>query len=252
MSGGGKVPYQSPTPEYFGKAQRRALEELGKANEVNFTTHASFGITGLAGMDQRGNFNKAVKEESLHEIKRAIEFAGDVAHGGPVVVHTGEFSRSLIGAGWNQEGEFASKFRMHEKEQDRETLGVVDMRDGSLKAEAHKNRKVSRPEWLTTKAGQEYEDLDGKKELPKKREAVYLDYWGKQVLRNLRVPLYKNGEFVTKQYGWDELREQANEMAEEAREDLNRWKKASADEKKRLKKIYMDAFFTGRCRCRTN
>ncbi|MEK6853577.1 MAG: TIM barrel protein [Nanoarchaeota archaeon] len=234
--GRGKGSGQQPTPEYIGKAQRRALEELGKANEVNFTTHASFGITGLAGMDQRGNFNKAVKEESLHEIKRAVEFAGDVAHGGPVVVHTGEFHRSLVGAEWNQEGEFSHKFRMHEKEQERETFGVVDTRDGSLKAEAHKNRKVSRPEWLTAKAGQEYEGLDGKKRVAKEGEAVYLDYWDKQVPRNLRVPVYKNGEFVSKQYGWEELQEQAEEMANEAREDLNKWKRASAEERKEIEK----------------
>ncbi|MEK6809042.1 MAG: hypothetical protein AABY40_00035, partial [Nanoarchaeota archaeon] len=41
FTGSGKGTGQSQTPEYYGKAQRQALEEIGKANEVNFTTHAS-------------------------------------------------------------------------------------------------------------------------------------------------------------------------------------------------------------------
>lgn len=237
--GRGKGSGQAPTPEYIGKAQRKALEEIGKANEVNFTTHSSFGITGLAGMDQRGNFNKAAKEESLHEIKRAIEFAGDVAHGGPVVVHTGEFHRPLTGAGWNQQGEFINKFQMHEKEQERETFGVVDIREGKLLAEAHKNRKVSRPVWLTAKSGQEYEDADGKKRTAKEGETVYLDYWDKQVPRHMRVPVYEEGKFLTKQYGWDELKEQAKEMETEAQEDWKKWKKGSAEERKKIEQKSM-------------
>src|SRR3989338_1516469 len=101
FTGAGKGSGQSQTPEYYGEAQRRALQELGKANEVNFTTHASFGIQGLAGMDQQGNFSKSSKNFSIQEIRRAIEFAGDVAHGGPVVVHIGEFQRPIMGADWN-------------------------------------------------------------------------------------------------------------------------------------------------------
>ena len=63
-----------------------------------------------------------------------------------------------------------------------------------------------------------------------------MDYWDKQVPRNLRVPVYKNGEFVSKQYGWEELQEQVEEMANEAREDLNKWKRASAEERKEIEK----------------
>ena len=148
FTGSGKGNAQQQTPEYYGEAQRRALQELGKANEVNFTTHASFGIQGLAGMDQQGNFSKSSKNFSIQEIRRAIEFAGDVAHGGPVVVHTGEFQRPIMGADWNQEGEFAGKFKMYEDEQERESHFVVDTRNGRLIQEPRKNRKESRPLWL--------------------------------------------------------------------------------------------------------
>ena len=234
--GRGKGSGQSPTPEYIGAAQRRALEEIGKANEVNFTTHSSFGINGLAGMDQRGNFNKAAKEDSLHELKRAIEFAGDVAHGGPVVVHTGEFQRSLTGSDWNKHGEFKGRFQMHEQEQEKETFGVVDDRDGRLMVEAHKNRKVSRPEWQVAKPGQEFKDFDGNTKVAKENQTIYLDYWGRQLHRYERVPVYNKdeGKFEVKQYGWDDLQDQAREMEKEAREDWEEWKKADAEKRKQI------------------
>ena len=239
FTGSGKGTGQSQTPEYYGKAQRKALEEIGRANEVNFTTHASFGIQGLAGADQRGNFNKAQKEFALQEIRRAVEFAGDVAKGGPVVVHTGEFHRPISGAEWNQEGEYAEKFRMHEKEKEQETFGVVDRRLGNLIVEAHKNKPVSKPVWLTAKLGEEYEDLDGRKRTVREGESVYIDYLGKRVPRNARVPVFENGEFLTKQYNWKEMEDQAKEMEMEAREEWREWKKAGPEKKEEIKKESM-------------
>jgi len=241
FTGAGKGTGQQQTPEYYGKAQRKALEEIGRANEVNFTTHASFGIQGLAGADQRGNFSKSAKEFALQEIRRAMEFAGDVAKGGPVVVHTGEFHRPVTGADWNQEGEYAGKFRMFEKEKEQETFGVVDRRLGNLIVEAHKNKAVSKPVWLTARSGQEYEDIEGKKRTAKEGELVYLDYLGKQVPRYERVPVYdeKKGEFLTKQYNWKEMGDQAKEMETEAREEWRNWKKASSQEKEKIKEKSM-------------
>lgn len=241
FTGSGKGTGQSQTPEYYGKAQRQALQEIGKANEVNFTTHASFGIQGLAGADQRGNFSKSAKEFALQEIRRAVEFAGDVAKGGPVVVHTGEFHRPVSGADWNQEGEYAGRFRMHEKEKDQETFGVVDRRLGNLIVEAHKNKAVSKPVWLTAKVGQEYEDLEGRKKTARDGESVYVDYLGKQVHRSERVPVFdqEKGEFLTKQYNWKEIGEQAKEMEAEAREEFKNWKKAGPEEKEKIKQKSM-------------
>src|SRR3989344_111782 len=236
FTGSGKGTGQSQTPEYYGKAQRKALEEIGRANEVNFTTHASFGVQGLAGADQRGNFSKTAKEFALQEIRRAIEFAGDVAKGGPVVVHTGEFHRPISGADWNQEGEYAGRFRMHEKEKEQETFGVVDKRLGNLIVETHKNKPVSKPVWLTAKPGEEFVDFDGKKKSAPKGESVYVDYLGKRVHRYERVPVFdkEKGEFLTNQYNWKEMGDQAKEMEMEAREEWQNWKKATLQEKEKI------------------
>jgi len=77
--GAGRSNRNSQTPEMYGKLQRQVLEELGRANKVDFTTHASFSVFGLAGMDQQGNFSKLNKRFAIDEIRRAIDFAADVA-----------------------------------------------------------------------------------------------------------------------------------------------------------------------------
>ncbi|MBI4983719.1 hypothetical protein HZC32_03685 [Candidatus Woesearchaeota archaeon] len=111
--GAGKGSAQGHTPEMYGEVQRQALREMQKANEIHFTTHASVGIYGLAGMDQQGNFSKYSQSLALDEIKRAIDFAADVARGGPLVVHTGEFHRPISDAEWNQ----SKQFKMFEGEE---------------------------------------------------------------------------------------------------------------------------------------
>ena len=48
-------------------------------------------------MTQEG-FSKGAQENTKHEIDRALSFAADVAQGGPVVVHVGEFQRPIFEA----------------------------------------------------------------------------------------------------------------------------------------------------------
>ena len=110
FTGAGKGSGQGQTPEMYGKKQRQALEEIGKANRVDFTTHATVGVYGLAGMNQQGGgFSKTQKNFSVQEIKRAIEFASDVGRGGPVVVHTGEYQRPIVDAPWNEQDDKLKK-----------------------------------------------------------------------------------------------------------------------------------------------
>ena len=45
------------TPEMLGEDQRQAIREMSMANEVKFTTHASFQLMGMMGRDERGNFS---------------------------------------------------------------------------------------------------------------------------------------------------------------------------------------------------
>src|SRR3989339_1957512 len=82
------------TAEMFGEDQRQAIREFSMANEVKFTTHASFQLMGMMGRDERGNFSIYNATQDLFELKRAIDFQADVG-GGSVVIHSGEFERPM-------------------------------------------------------------------------------------------------------------------------------------------------------------
>ncbi|MBU0470970.1 MAG: hypothetical protein KKA62_06060 [Nanoarchaeota archaeon] len=227
--GAGKGSGQQQTPEYYGKMQRQALSELRKANEVNFTTHASVGIQGLAGMDQSGNFSKANKNFSVQEIKRAIDFAADVAAGGPVVLHTGEFQRPIVDANWNRKGDYAGKFRMFEGEEEAASYRVVDNRSGAVMQEARKSRKVAKPVWNTAETGKEYYDGGVKKvakgEYDERGRIIYLDYDNKRINDERRVPKYnpEEGKFEVTQMGWEDLEKEAKQMTMRAKEEYKEW-----------------------------
>ena len=226
--GRGKGSAQGHTPGQYGFKQRQALVEIGRSNKVDFTTHSAVGIMGLAGMDQQGNFSKASKQDSLLELKRAVEFAADVGQGGPVVVHTGEFDRPIVDAEWNQqEGDpYKGKFTRYADEEGRTEYRVVDRRTGRLVQSAQKNRKVSRPVWNVATEGEEYVDFDGVTKKGEKGKKVYLDYEGNRVQPELRVPKFNKDDqkFEVVQLGWEDLVEEAKEMTTRAKEVWKDWK----------------------------
>lgn len=238
--GMGKGSGQGHTPEMYGVKQRKALEEIGKANKVDFTTHTTVGVYGLAGMDRQGNFSKADKNFSLQEIKRAIEFASDVAAGGPVVVHTGEFQRPVVDAEWNERSNdpYYKKFRMFEDEEGRTSFRVVDVRTGGVIQEARKNRYVARPKWNVydhqnediwkEMKGKEYEDAKGNVVRP----GDYIDYFGNKLKMAERVPRFdkENQRFVIEQLHWNDLVEEAKKMSVEAKEEWAKWKEGKLNE----------------------
>ncbi len=240
FTGAGKGSGQGQTPEMYGKKQRQALEEIGKANRVDFTTHATVGVYGLAGLSQQGGFSKTQKNLSLQEIKRAIEFAADVGRGGPVVVHTGEFQRPVVDAPWNEEeGKWKGKFRMYEDEEGRTTYQVIDARTGNLVQEARKNKKISRPVWNTADEGMEYVDYDGQKRVApggydEQGRPIYMDYFGNRIHPENRVPKYnkEEGIFMATQLGWEDLVKESKEMTTRAREMWRDWKTGKISDQK--------------------
>ena len=95
FTGVGKGSAQSPTPGSVGIAERQAIKEVAKINDVKINSvHAPMSIEGLAGFGQRG-FNEQKRSQDVEEVKRSIDFAGDVSDGGAIVVHTGEFPYSI-------------------------------------------------------------------------------------------------------------------------------------------------------------
>src|SRR3989338_3826691 len=250
--GMGKGSGQGHTPEMYGEKQRQALVEIGRANKVDFTTHTSVGVYGLAGMDQQGNFSKSQKNFSMTEIKRAIEFASDVGQGGPVVVHTGEFQRPVVDAEWNEHKDdpFYKKFKMYPDEEGRTSYKVVDKQTGAVIQEARKNRSVSKPVWNTVKEGEEYIDFDGqtKKATGRERaegERIYVDYFGKRLKSDQRVPEfdYKAGHFRIEQMDWEKMKEEASEMTKRAREEWKKWKSGKLTDEEKKSSLWRERVF---------
>jgi len=114
------------TPELYGKSEREDMRNMAKINEITVSTHATANIQGFAGLDpQKGGFKPEKREEALHEIERAIDFAADVAQGGPIVVHTGEFPRPIY--------EADKSFEQYREEEKTAPIYFVDKRTGDLK-----------------------------------------------------------------------------------------------------------------------
>lgn len=248
FTGMGKGSGQGQTPEMYGLKQRQALLEMGTANRVDFTTHSTVGVYGLAGMDQQGNFSKTSKTMSLQEVKRAIEFAADVGRGGPVVVHTGEFNRPVVDAEWNQKpgDKWAGKFRLYEEEKDRAAYRVVDTRTGGVVQEARKNRNVARPIWnrydesndtWKEHGGKTYTDAQGRTVKP----GDYVDYFGNRLDPENRVPQYDSnaGTFRVHQLTWDDMKNEATEMTQRAREVWRDWRQGKLSEEEFRKSYWL-------------
>jgi len=241
---------QAQTPEMYGKDQRTALRELAEVTEVNLTTHASFGIMGLAGADQQGNFSKEHKKMAIDEIKKAIDFAADTAKGGSVVVHTGEFQRPISESSWARNPEGAYVFKGYPGEEKEAVFKIVDERTGHIAAPVRKNQMVARPEWRRAgDAGYVNATKDYEKEgfSYKRGEKVYVDkgqyvdYEGNPISRIDRVPEYdtNTGRFKVKTYGWDDFVSEAEEINKE--EAKRKGRQLTDDERYTPEEAYIKA-----------
>ena len=236
--GMGKGSGQGHTAGMYGKKQRQALRESAAANRIDFTTHTSVGVFGLAGQDRGGNFSREAKITSLQEIKRAIEFAADVGRGGPVVVHTGEFTRPFSESKWNDEGKWKGKFESFPGEEERSKFFVVDKRSGDSLAPVTKGKTVTKSKWMqytSERSGDSWSEHKGKEYVDNKGQVVkekdYIDYLGNKVEKTDRVPIYNDvkGQFETEQIGWSDLKTEASNLTEEAREFFRKNKHASEE-----------------------
>ncbi len=95
FTGTGKGGAQNLTPGTLGIAERQAIKEIAKINDVGINSvHAAMSVQGLAGYSQN-QFSEGKRLQDMEEVKRTIDFASDVTDGGAIVVHTGEFPYSI-------------------------------------------------------------------------------------------------------------------------------------------------------------
>lgn len=152
--GKGFLKQGATTPGMYGKEEREAMKQLAKTNKVNLQTHASVNVMGFSGLGQKG-FDEEARQQSINEVKRAVDFAGDVAEGGSVTVHTAEFPRPLAGT--------YKEFETHPDEDKIATLYLVDRHTGEIINVIKKDQKIHAPEWQEDENGNYILDEYGRK-----------------------------------------------------------------------------------------
>lgn len=143
--GAGKGSISQPTgvtPEAIGKEKREDIRQLSKLNDVTLSTHATVAASGFAGLGERG-FTDEAAARNIREVKRAVDFAADTAGGGPVVIHTGEFTRPIVEA--EKKGE-RPLFEAYEKEEEKGMIPLVNIETGEILGGISKSTKIPEPE----------------------------------------------------------------------------------------------------------
>lgn len=223
------------TPGLLGEDQRQALRELSLANEVSFNTHASMGMMGLMGRDERGNFSLKNATQDLVELKRAIDFQSDMG-GGSVVIHSGEFERPVTDMYMDDESGRINlardssgrlMFKEYFKQEADAKFELVDDRTFQRIETVQKNKLVAHPVWKRAKEDYWGKDQQGNKIFIKKGQ--YTDYNDNLVLNPYdpekgRVPEFNPGEskFEIKYKTYEDFRREAEEYNTFKEKELGR------------------------------
>jgi hypothetical protein len=171
--GGGAEPVGA---ESYGKAAREELREISRANELEISAvHAPSNIGNLSGYVPRqggpGEFSDEQRLVSLEEIKKAVNFSADVAGGGAVVVHTGEWQRPISEQPWalernadgspkvDEKGNNIYRFLSYQEEPGRGVTFMVDDRTGRVLSDVRKSQTVREP--LFIEAGDAPDPITG-------------------------------------------------------------------------------------------
>lgn len=149
-------------PETYGKEARQEIKKLAELSGVDIhSIHSPVQVQGLAGFNpQGGGFNEDTREAIFNEIAKVVDFAADTTKGSNIVVHLGEFPRSLSA----QFPEFESTGTEHEEAQiyfgDRETGQVQRLArdtplmlpdrndDGTQMSDPHGHTELKRKTWF--------------------------------------------------------------------------------------------------------
>ncbi|OIO64431.1 hypothetical protein COY28_02195 [Candidatus Woesearchaeota archaeon CG_4_10_14_0_2_um_filter_57_5] len=199
--------------ESYGKEAREELRDMARVNQVKITSvHAPTqvgNVSGFAG-PERGFINEQ-RELQVNEIRKAIEFAADVATGEQataIVFHTGEFHRPMTEADWNKD----KMFKTYMEEQERAVVPLVDRRTGHVIQQVRKNQPIARPKWLRAEDDYTFTDPGNGEQTPVKK-GEYVDYFKRPVGYEGRVPVFNSekGRFETELWTWEQFEQLARE-----------------------------------------
>jgi len=114
--------------ESYGHEARRELREIAMASGVEINSiHAPSQIGNVSGRTKEG-YQEQARAQTIDEISKSIDFAADVGMGGSIVVHTGEFDRSIDEAKWNDK----KMFQDYQESEESGSVSWVDAKTGQI------------------------------------------------------------------------------------------------------------------------
>lgn len=207
QQGGGAEPVGA---ESYGKEARRTLREISKATGVEFTSvHIPTNVGNLSGLGQQG-FSDDQRKRDLDEVKKAIDFAADVAQGGAVVIHTGEYQRAISEQKWAKDEHGNYQFLGYDEEPGRAITYMVDERTGQVLTDIRKSQIIREPVYRTDEKGN-YVDYEGNILDPSDPEDLFE-----------RVPEWdeEKKRFITREVTWKEIEERTREYNRKHKEKI--------------------------------
>lgn len=214
-SGKGSMQGGNTTPEMYSREHREAIRELAEINRVEITTHATPRTGSLAGTGQEG-FSDETRRAGLFEIQKAIDFAADVARGGAVVVHTGEWQRGIGEVKkYKDGGDFSSyNFTDVGGKKEEEIISLADEKTGGIQR-FRKDFEIYEPvikESVKTESGDIiniYNKINGVVEIKKKGYKDIIDEIKEKERDNIRYDKEKNVfEVKTEEGKWERRTEE--------------------------------------------
>lgn len=209
--GGGAEPLGAGS---YGKEARVALREMAEVNQVQYTSvHSPVQVGNLSGFNPQQGFSDEQRKVAVEEIKKAIDFAADVARGGAVVLHTGEYQRPISEARWAKNADGSYKFLGFEEEPGRAIYYMVDDRTGRIISDVRKSQVIREPVYKEAEGDHLGENLRG--ERVEIRKGDWIDQEGKYIDPTNPDDLFKRipkwdpekTRFETKKLGWNEIEE---------------------------------------------
>ncbi|MFH1510650.1 MAG: hypothetical protein ABIF10_03080, partial [Candidatus Woesearchaeota archaeon] len=212
--GGGGEPVGAGS---YGKQAREALREMAKAAEVQFTSvHTPVQIGNMSGFNPQQGFLDEQRKQAIEEVKKAIDFAADVAGGGAVILHTAEYQRPISEAKWAKDESGNYKFLGFKEEPGRAIFHMVDDRTGRLISEVRKSQVIREPVYKDAQNDYWGTDRRGNKVFIQKgdwvdEEGNYLDQKNPEDLFQ-RIPEWdpETSHFKTNKLGWKEIEERTD------------------------------------------
>jgi len=188
--GAGKGNKDSITPELLGRREREELKTLAKINKVKTSTHATTQVQGLAGFGKEG-FDDNMRDTSIREIEKAIDFAAEATTGGAIVFHTGEWQRPISEQKFAKENGYS--FKGFSTEDEKAAFYTVDKETGQISG-IKKDQTIYEPKFHTLKTFAEENNYS------KNSHGDYVGKNGKVVFEFMgydnkdKTPIYKDSE----------------------------------------------------------